>query len=131
MEPNARDKILRYIEEHGVSNKDAASSRQPKKVDTGINKTKKRGLRKTIDLHGKNSEDAELALVKALDECRNKGIKELLIIHGWGKHSGQSEGVLKKLVRECLEYRYALSVRSYQTALPKDGGEGATLAVLR
>jgi aryl-phospho-beta-D-glucosidase BglC (GH1 family) len=78
MEPNARDKILRYLEEHGVSNKDAASSRQPKKVDTGINKTKKRGLRKTIDLHGKNSEDAELALgqgswtnagTKALKSC--------------------------------------------------------------
>ena len=40
-------------------------------------------------------------------------------------------GVLKKLVRECLEYRYALAVRGFKTALPKDGGEGATLVTLR
>jgi DNA-nicking Smr family endonuclease len=131
IDPKAREKILRYLDEHGVSNKDAASSYRPKKVDIGINKTKKRGLRKTIDLHGMNSENAELALVKAMDECRKKGIKELLIIHGWGKHSGQSEGVLKKLVRECLEYRYALAIRGYHTALPKDGGEGATLVTLK
>ena len=132
MDRTTHDKILRFLDEHGVSDKDASAPSRPKKHNSGIKKIGKKGLRKTIDLHGMVSEDAERELVRAMEECRRKGIKELLIIHGWGQHSNPSEGgVLKKLVRECLEYRYALAVRGFKTALPKDGGEGATLVTLK
>ena len=132
MDTNARDKILHFLDEHGISDKDEAAPSRPKKENSGIKKTGKKGLRKTIDLHGMVSEAAEQTLVRAMEECRKKGIKELLIIHGWGQHSNPAEGgVLKKLVRECLEYRYTLAVRDYKTALPKDGGEGATLVTLK
>jgi Uncharacterized protein conserved in bacteria len=132
MDPDARDKILRFLDEHGVSDKDKAAPSLPKKENSGIKKMGKRGLRKTIDLHGMNSVNAEHTLVRSIEECRKKGITELLIIHGWGQHSGPLEGgVLKKLVRESLEYRYALAVRGFKTALPKDGGEGATLVTFK
>lgn len=132
MEPDSRKKILRFLDEHGVSDKDKAAPSRRKKENSGIKKIGKRGLRKTIDLHGMSSANAEHALVLSMEECRKKGIRELLVIHGRGQHSDPSEGgVLKKLVRECLEYRYALSVRGFSTALPKDGGEGATLVLLK
>jgi DNA-nicking Smr family endonuclease len=63
---------------------------------------------------------------------KKKGIKELLVIHGWGRHATATEsGVLKKLVLDMLEYRYKLSIRGYKTALPRQGGEGATLVTLK
>jgi DNA-nicking Smr family endonuclease len=132
MDANARDKILRYLEEHGVSDKDEKAASRSKKENSGIKKMGKKGLRKTIDLHGMVSGVAEQTLFRAMEECRKKGIKELLIIHGWGRHSNPLEGgVLKKLVRESFEHGYAPVVRGFKTALPKDGGEGATLVTLK
>jgi DNA-nicking Smr family endonuclease len=74
---------------------------------------------------------AERALADALAECKRRGITELLIIHGRGAHSDPADvGVLKKLVHDSLEFRYAAAIRNFGPALPRDGGEGATLARL-
>ena len=126
------DEILRYVEQHGVRDKDAgAKSRRPLSGKDRIARTRKGKFRKTIDLHGMISMDAERALSEALAECKRSGITELLIIHGRGAHSAPAEiGVLKKLVHDSLECRYAAAIRSFGPALPRDGGEGATLARL-
>jgi DNA-nicking Smr family endonuclease len=127
-------RILQYVEEHGVSDKDKRASgpgRHGNKKN-GIEKTRKGLLRKVIDLHGMTILDAEPALGRAMEECEKKGIKELLIIHGWGRHSNPAEGgVLKKMVLDALEYRYIGSLRGYKPALPREGGEGATLVMLK
>ena len=128
------EKILSYLDEHGVSDKDAVTLKSSKKYNKKncLEKTRKGQLRKVIDMHGMISEDAEICLARAIEDCLKNGIKELLVIHGWGSHSGGSEGgVLKKMVREALEYRYKLSLRGYKNALPRDGGEGATLITLK
>jgi DNA-nicking Smr family endonuclease len=126
------DEILRYVERHGVRDKDAlAQSGRPLTGSGRIARTRKGRFRKTIDLHGMISLDAERALSVAIDECKKSGITELLIIHGRGAHSNNAEvGVLKKLVQDSLECRYTAVIRSFGPALPRDGGEGATLARL-
>jgi DNA-nicking Smr family endonuclease len=125
------NEIMKFIARHGVSDKDAFATRAPSGKKT-IKKNRRGLLRKIIDLHGMTSGEAEISLFKSFDECKKKGIKEMLIIHGIGKHSDPAEdkGVLKKMVRDNLEIRYRFIVRNYETALPKDGGDGATLVKL-
>ena len=130
-ESQNHDAILRYLDAYGVRNKDGASGVSASRCSSGISKTIKGRFRKTVDLHGLTSDEAELRLARAIEECRKKGIAELLIIHGWGQHSDPATGgVLKKMVRDNLEYRYNMAIRSWKTALPKDGGEGATLVTM-
>jgi DNA-nicking Smr family endonuclease len=127
------DEILRYVERHGVQDKDAGGG--PGRVRSGkpgIARSRKGSFRRTIDLHGMDSISADRALKNALADCRRRGITELLVIHGRGTHSDPSEGgVLRKLVRDNLEFRYASWVRSFGPALPREGGEGATVVRLR
>jgi DNA-nicking Smr family endonuclease len=59
-------------------------------------------------------------------------MRELLVIHGYGKHSNPNEGpVLKKLVRDLLDNDYRPKYRSYRTANSNDGGDGATLIAVK
>ena len=131
--PDRTGEILRYVERHGVRDKDAGTELpQSRAGDKNIARKRKCRFRKTIDLHGMVSALAERALAEALTECKKRGIKELLIIHGRGMHSDPMEGgVLKKLVRDNLEFRYAKNIRSFGPALPREGGEGATVVVLK
>jgi len=130
-ETRNRDTILRHLDIYGTRNKDLSLFTPVASRKSGISKTAKGRYRKTVDLHGLTSDEAELRLARAVEECRKKGITELLIIHGRGQHSAPaSGGVLKKMVRDCLECRFTKSIRSWKTALPKDGGEGATLVTM-
>jgi DNA-nicking Smr family endonuclease len=129
-----RERIVRYLDEHGVADKDACrpAARRGKAPNIGLKKTRKGLLRKVIDLHGMTADHAEARLYRAMEASAAAGIKELLVIHGWGRHSNPAEGgVLKKMVRDALEHRYTSMVREYKTALPREGGEGATLVTLK
>jgi len=123
------NKILEYIDRHGVVDKDSIMQRKPnvKKI-----RTRKRAPRITLDLHGMKTIEAQQKVRLTFESSRNKGIREILIIHGRGFHSDPNEGpVLKKLVREMLENELRSLVCKFQTAVPRDGGEGATLVYLR
>jgi DNA-nicking Smr family endonuclease len=136
-EQDGREEILRYVEQYGVRDKDAAAARGPRRTrSSGIltARNRKGVFRMTIDLHGMVSIDAERTLSRAMDECQKRGIKELLIIHGKGSHSegsAQEVGVLKKMVSDDLEFRYTTRVRSFGPALSRDGGDGATVVILK
>lgn len=129
-----RERIVRYLDEHGVTDKDARAPavREKKPLNSGMEKTRKGLFRKVIDLHGMTVDHAEARLLRTMEACAAAGIKELLVIHGWGRHSNPAEGgVLKKMVRDALEHRYTSMVREYKSALPREGGDGATLVRLR
>ncbi len=126
-ENGSDDLILSYLDKHGVMDKDALSGQ--KKANRN---TSRKLSRLVVDLHGMKSDEAAGKIRKVIAECREKGRKELLIIHGKGYHSDPVEGpVLKKLVRDMLEKELGNSVRDYRSALPKDGGEGATVVYLK
>ncbi len=126
---NYRDEILRYIEEHGVVDKDAMLRRHPAKKKT---RASRKRSRKRIDLHGKTSEQAERALGFALERCAESGTKELLVIHGVGWHSDPEQGpVLKFLVKQLLDYRFRDRIRTYRPAPPSEGGPGCTIVRLK
>ncbi len=125
------NEILRYLEEHGIQNKDAAPVKRVVKKSAIVQKAGKR-IRLVIDLHGKTQEKAAIIVRNAFDACRHKGIDTLLIIHGIGYKSDPSEGpVLKKMVMAMLENELQSRVKDFKTAPSKDGGEGATVVRLR
>jgi DNA-nicking Smr family endonuclease len=124
------DEILSHLDKYGVFNKDYRKDKTPSKKKD-IKSSNRRKPRETLDLHGLKSAEATIQLRSALYRCREKGIKELLIIHGKGYHSINAERpVLKSLVFQMLEHELDPFIRDYKTALPKDGGEGATLVYL-
>jgi DNA-nicking Smr family endonuclease len=84
-----------------------------------------------LDLHGLSSNEAEVRIVAGLDLCKNKGIKEVLLIHGRGLHSGVGERpVLKNLVQTMLEGKLRGMVKRYRPGVPAEGGEGVTVLFL-
>jgi DNA-nicking Smr family endonuclease len=124
--------ILDHLARYGVRDKDAIAQNQKRQKKSGTHRSGKRRFRKTLDLHGMTTGIAIAALREAMAECAERGIAELLVIHGYGLHSAPAEGaVLKTAVRQYLEGKNDPGIRSFTTAMPKDGGEGATVVRLR
>lgn len=125
------NRILKYLDEYGVVDKDRIvdSHRSERK---SIIKSSKKTLRLTLDLHGMTESEATRKIRATFDGIGNRGIKEILIIHGKGYHSAPDQGpVLKKLVRSMLENELCGCVRNFSAAPVRDGGDGATLVFLR
>ncbi len=132
MNPDPKKTILDYLDRHGVRDKDAAASLGRKKKTFAAGTTKRGSVRATIDLHGMTTGPALAALRDAIDDCAQRGVAELLVVHGYGLHSAPGEGgVLKTAVRQYLEAGNDPRIRSFTTAMRKDGGEGATVVRLR
>lgn len=126
------DDIFEFINKYGVVDKDQQKQGHKHKANRKTVVTKKKVPRETLDLHGFTSEEAARKLRHVIDRCESQGIKELLVIHGVGYHSVvNGRPVLKELVRQMLDNELCLQVRDYRCALPKDGGDGATLVYLR
>ena len=76
----------------------------------------------TIDLHQFRPADARDVVGDYLDECRERGILEVRIIHGKGT------GALRGAITEQLENDER--VKSFRLGEPAEGGSGVTIAVL-
>lgn len=123
-----RRAIFSYIEKNGVFDKDASVSARR---STSRKICRKHSTRVVLDLHGMKSDEAARKVRTFIAQSRKKGIREILIIHGKGNHS-TNEGypVLKKMVRDLLDNELHHTIRNYRAALPKEGGDGATVVYL-
>jgi DNA-nicking Smr family endonuclease len=123
--------IFDYLDTHGTIDKDAKATQSPRKKPRFEAKPRG-GRRMTLDLHGRTAVESVSMIRQAFDSCETHAVFEMLVIHGKGRHSPRSEGpVLKRLVYDMLENELALRVKDFRTAVPRDGGEGATLVILR
>jgi DNA-nicking Smr family endonuclease len=130
--PGTAEDIMSFIAAHGTRDKDSERPPVKKKVSHKAERRKGGVLRMTLDLHGLTSDEASGRIRLTIEECLRRGVKELLIIHGRGIHTGPAEEpVLKSLVRRSLENELALLVRYFRGGLPREGGEGATLVLLK
>jgi DNA mismatch repair protein MutS2 len=76
-----------------------------------------------VDLRGMRSDEAELALARAVDAAVLDGLSQLRIIHGKGT------GALRLRVSEALKADSRVS--SHRLGQTGEGGAGVTVAVLR
>jgi len=81
-----------------------------------------------IDLHGLSADKARRELESFLNECLNRKLECVRIVHGKGYGSGERGPVLKRLTREYLSN--ADTVLAFSSALDKDGGTGAVYVLL-
>lgn len=125
-----REQILRYLDQHGVVDKDGArGGKRRRSPATGQRRHK--GIDYELDLHGMTQERAVRALHTTLKRCRRNGMRSVLVIHGRGLHSSEDGAVLRDLVRAEISHALADIARNYKAAPPRLGGSGATIVYLR
>lgn len=84
-----------------------------------------------LDLHGLGEQDARALVRAAVEEAYQEGDRCLLVIHGRGKGS-EFGSVLREGLPEWLTAPPAgRRVMAFATALPRDGGSGASYVLLR
>lgn len=85
---------------------------------------------RTLDLHGDRIDAALPKLHGFLADAQRTGFRCVLVIHGKGTHSEHGaplrEAVTAELIGAASGFVHALA-----TAAPADGGEGATIVLLR
>jgi DNA-nicking Smr family endonuclease len=86
-----------------------------------------------IDLHGRGRADALRELERFATAARARGARGLLVIHGRGHGSDAGGPILRPAVWEWLAGPAAgrCGVMAFVSARPRDGGDGATLVLLR
>jgi DNA-nicking Smr family endonuclease len=82
-----------------------------------------------VDLHGLTLEAGRQVLREFLAAAIARRLRVVRIVHGKGMRSGQRGPVLKQAVNGML--RRTGAVLAFTSAGPRDGGTGATLALLR
>ena len=83
-----------------------------------------------LDLHGLHQAEAQESLDRFITDCKARGLRKVLIIHGKGIHSSGSDPVLGELVRRFIEH----DKRCGASGHPKtkaEGGTGATWVLLK
>lgn len=83
-----------------------------------------------LDLHGLHQDQARESLDRFITDCKARGLRKVLIIHGKGIHSHGSDPVLGELVRRFIEH----DKRCGASGHPKtkaEGGSGATWVLLK
>ena len=86
-----------------------------------------------LDLHGRSRDEAVQALERFVADARGAARRCVLVIHGRGAHSLEAGPVLKPLVWRWLaaSATAAAAVLAFASALPAEGGDGATRVLLR
>jgi len=88
-------------------------------------------VERRVDLHGLTAPEARRELVSELQDAVAEGVRCVLVIHGRGLHSESGpvlrDGVLGWLTTPPLAAR----VMAFASALPRDGGPGASYVLLR
>ena len=86
-------------------------------------KSKAQSISMSINLQGKNLEDAIMDMDKYLDDAYIAGLKEVTVIHGRG------EGILKEGLRKVLR-KHKLAA-SYRKGKYDEGGDGFTIVSIK
>lgn len=98
---------------------------RPKKVKSygSMYKAKAQHVSVTMDVRGKNLDDATMDVDKYLDDATMAGLKEVTLIHGRG------EGILKRGIQDML--RHHKHVKQFRKGNFDEGGDGVTVVTLK
>ncbi len=83
-----------------------------------------------LDLHGLHQDEARSRLDSFIADCKRRGFRKVMIIHGKGIHTHGTDPVLGELVRRFIES----DSRCGTSGHPKnkaEGGTGATWIILK
>jgi DNA-nicking Smr family endonuclease len=147
LRPGARDRVQVGPSERGRGAVKVPSDASPLEVTTVANRVTAASARlplaqrdqlaegrmpieARLDLHGMDTANATRALQQFLRRARRDRARCVLIIHGRGARSG-GFAVLRDHTHELLAGPLASLTLGFATALPKDGGTGATYVMVK
>jgi DNA-nicking Smr family endonuclease len=119
------------VEQAEAANGDALSWQRPAVGRKAMRRLARGGysVQADIDLHGMTAAEAKVALAGFLEECRDRGLTCVRVVHGKGRGSGTRGPVLKGKVDRWL--RQWDGVLAFVSARQVDGGTGAVYVLLR
>ncbi len=82
-----------------------------------------------IDLHGLTREEAWDKLNIFVGDCKRRGLRKIMIVHGKGIHSTGSDPVLGPMVRSFIEQDSRLGTSGHPDR--NNGGNGATWVLIK
>lgn len=83
-----------------------------------------------LDLHGLHQDEATEKLDYFIGDCKRRGIKKVMIIHGKGIHTSGTDPVLGELVRRFIERDKRCGMSGHPKT-KQEGGTGATWIILK
>lgn len=86
-------------------------------------------IQQTIDLHQQTLDEAQENLERFLGTTKRNGCRYLCIIHGKGHHSPHGHSVIKHWLNQ--HFKNHPHIAAFGPASMEDGGEGATLVILK
>ncbi len=90
------------------------------------------GYDRRVDLHGLRRDAARAHLQREIANARSQDEECVLVVHGRGQRSQGGEAVLRNALSEWLDEQFFRgAVLAFAPARPGQGGEGATLLLLR
>ncbi len=130
-EQSSSSEILEYLDSHGVEYKESDSiNKQASKPRSTYRKRGAEEMR--VDLHGLTVEEAERMITNTINSANRDGIKQILLVHGRGKHTlATGRAILKERVHVMLNRELEYLIESYKFAPGKEGGDGATRIFLK
>lgn len=103
------------------------SGRQKKKTRSPgygrLYRQKAQNISTSIDVRGKNLEDAVMDVEKYIDDAFISGLEQVTVIHGRG------EGILRKGIQDMLKHHK--NVKSFRKGQYSEGGDGVTVIKLK
>ena len=98
--------------------------KKPKTSKYGaLYKQKAQNISTSVDVRGKNLEDAVMDVEKYIDDAYISGLEEVTIIHGRG------EGILRKGLHDM--FKRHKNVKSFRKGSYNEGGDGVTVLKLK
>lgn len=84
----------------------------------------------TLDLHGLHQDEAIEKLNFFIGDCKRRGFRKVMIIHGKGNHTKGTDPVLGETVRKFIETDKRCGTSGHPKS-KQDGGTGATWVILK
>ena len=99
-------------------------SKKPKSTGYGsLYRKKSQNISTSVDVRGKNLDDAVMDVEKYIDDAFISGLEEVTVIHGRG------EGILRKGLQDM--FKRNSNVKSFRKGTFDEGGDGVTVLKLK
>jgi DNA mismatch repair protein MutS2 len=106
-----------------IDDEPQGNKKKKRKQYTKISTRKAKSISPSVNVIGKNLDDAEMIVGKYLDDAFLSGLKQVQIIHGRGA------GILRDGIRDML--RRDKRVKKFEPAPYNQGGDGVTVVTLK
>ncbi|MBQ9495837.1 MAG: Smr/MutS family protein [Treponema sp.] len=119
-----------WLRKYGVVDKDKlAEEAYEREKEHSVSYLKTLPIEARIDLHGLTRDEAWNRLVNFTNDCVQRGVRKMLVIHGKGIHTTGSDPVLGEVVRRFIESDKRCGTSGHPNK--RLGGNGATWVLLK